>query len=440
MTRRIYGTSSRSKDSVLDVIVGGTYSITAKQATETLDIVSKDDFNKADGVVTMIGGSIPSIVLPNGISLADTYAKLTPKDISLNNPFTQLGPNVTVEFLISNYDLEAVYSLSATQGSVIRNRDTVSFTMPNSGPGIFTIDGREITIPSIVSGITKPSITNIANSSAIDKEASFIIETSNFALAQGLSDVFYGIQYQFSLDANFTNIFKTLDVTNVLSNNITVPADTLNYSTTYHVRVRHKGYSYGWSNWSDGYQITTKSDEVIIPVVAINYTVPDTWRVYTPAIKESPATYYGPYAGEALNGHERWQDYGEKNGVDVGLMPAAGWSNKRIAISNLGNTRTQRVNITGRFFCGVWDTANGYIYKETIDNSVSGASLIASANSGHVPDWNIYDFNVNTTYDIPPDSQIVLRFYTYSPYNGDYKYNRYLAGFKGVNVTHNAWI
>lgn len=440
MARRILDSRIINKDQYLNVIKGGTEAGSPLEATDNFQIVSKDRFNRANGVAAYSGNSIPAIILPDGISAGETYAKLIPKDSSLNSPLTQLGPNTSVEYIISNYDLEKSYTISATQGNIVRNRDTVILTMPNMGPGIFVIDGREITINAIVGGIVQPSITNIANSTLLDPKASFSATTSSFTVSPGLSDVWYGTQYQIARDVNFSDIVVTTDVTGVLSTTITIPANILAYDTPYFIRVRQKGYSYGWSNWSTAYNIRTKTEQITIPIVNFSETVTDTHQIYVPGVKGGATTYYGPFAGEALIGHPRWQDYAIKNGVDVGLLPAGAWSYHRYVIDNTGNTKTQRVNISARFFCGIWDTCNGYIYYETVDNSVSGAVYVAGVNSGHVPDWNIYDFILNTTIDVPAGQKRVLRIYCDVSYNGDYKYNRYAGGFKAISLTHNSWL
>jgi hypothetical protein len=101
-------------------------------------------------------------------------------------------------------------------------------------------------------GLAKPSITNPVNGAG-DIFPSVIFKSSAFASNIG-TDTHKSSDWQLSTDVDFLTIVAS---TNNDTVNKTTWAAALSINTTYYIRVRHTGNSYGTSAWSDPVSFTT---------------------------------------------------------------------------------------------------------------------------------------------------------------------------------------
>ena len=168
---------------------------------------------------------------------------------------TSLVVNQSATFTINNYDIATTYTLVANGGSVSRNGDTITYTAPSvGGNGGFTINGRVFAISVVMPYVNTPSVTSPVNGTT-GLGSSVTITSSAFNVVGG-SDTHYSSDWQVATDSGFVNL-----VQNVVDSttNKTSFALMTNPSTTYYVRVRHKGSTYGYSNWSSTISFVTKS-------------------------------------------------------------------------------------------------------------------------------------------------------------------------------------
>lgn len=101
-------------------------------------------------------------------------------------------------------------------------------------------------------GLTKPSITNPVNGQG-DVFPSIIFKSSAFTSQIG-SDTHKSSDWQISTDQDFMTIIASTANDTV---NKTTWAAALSINTTYYIRVRYTGVSYGTSAWSDPVSFTT---------------------------------------------------------------------------------------------------------------------------------------------------------------------------------------
>lgn len=168
------------------------------------------------------------------------------------------------------------------------------------------------------------------------------------------------------------------------------------------------------------------------PMTSVTHYSPDTYRMWFPG---KPGTYDSPRSGTPLIGHPRWADQVSVNGGAIYTLPSAAWYNGYTITCVNNNPSAQKVNLSVNAFCGIWDTCNVYIYRVT-----PSQVYIAGVNSGHVPDWNIYTFNLSTTDTVPADTTYQWRVYMDVSYNGDYKYNKYAGGVYSMWASFNSWV
>ena len=104
--------------------------------------------------------------------------------------------------------------------------------------------------------IATPSITSPSDS-ATDIGETPTITSSAFSVTNGGSDTHASSDWQIASDSGFsTVVVESLDDASNLES-WTVPSGNLSTSTTYYVRVRHAGTTYGDSGWSSGVSFTT---------------------------------------------------------------------------------------------------------------------------------------------------------------------------------------
>lgn len=102
-----------------------------------LNAVTVDKINQPNGVVGLNDqGYIDPIYIPNSGVM----------QIGIKGPIT-LVVGTQSTYQITNFDMFTTYTLTATNGSVTRNRDVITYKAPDTVlPGGFTINGRSISI------------------------------------------------------------------------------------------------------------------------------------------------------------------------------------------------------------------------------------------------------------------------------------------------------
>lgn len=103
--------------------------------------------------------------------------------------------------------------------------------------------------------VNQPSVTAPINgSTTVATSPSF---ASTAFVVTGGSDTHQGSDWQVATDSGFTNIVA--QVVNSSTNKVSYSVAGLTTGVTYYARVRYKGTSYGYSNWSSVISFTTSS-------------------------------------------------------------------------------------------------------------------------------------------------------------------------------------
>jgi len=209
-------------------------------------------------------GAIPAnkVNAPLGVAGLDSESKLSPSVLPINEVSTIAisGPSSLVvgqpgTFVITNFDVFTNYQVIAMAGSVSRTGDTITYTAPGaSGSSGFSINGKVVNIT--VNAIQPNQATIISPSEAAqNRNANLTITSSVFSMNYG-SDTHQSSDWQLSTDAGFNTIAQSS--TDDTTNKTTWVITSLNANTTYYVRTRHKGSSYGYGAWSSGRSFKTK--------------------------------------------------------------------------------------------------------------------------------------------------------------------------------------
>lgn len=239
-----YPPSSKQK-TVTSVAKGGTNASSAYQAVINLGGINKDLINSPNGIARLNGV---------GVISTDNLPSLITTGATVNGPVS-LTVNQVQAYTITNFNNFKLYTITAITGSVSVSGATITYTAPaTGGAGGFIVNGRNINITIIPIKPAAPTITyptfnasNIAVNAALTANA--------FAMITG-SDTHISSDWQIASDNAFTNIVaQTLnDTTNKTSWTI---SPSIANNVTYYLRVRYKGTTYGYGDWSSTIIFTT---------------------------------------------------------------------------------------------------------------------------------------------------------------------------------------
>ena len=177
---------------------------------------------------------------------------------------TIVGPNELVihqtqDYTITNYDDFTTYDLVPISGSVSRVGDTITYIAPDSAQtGGFTINGAIVLVDIINVVPDTPSIDSPVTGS-IDLGPSVDFIGSTFAVT-GFTDTHEGSDWQLATDGGFNDIVD--EVVDSATDKETWTVDNLDPNTEFFVRVRYKGTTYNYSEWSNSISFTTKTSYI----------------------------------------------------------------------------------------------------------------------------------------------------------------------------------
>lgn len=221
---------------------------------------------------------------PNGICGLDQDSKVSVDNLpeEFSKPSTALtGPktisvNTTNTYKISGYSTFDTYTLSASQGTISRTTDTITYIAPST-PGNYTITlnnipyvidvvatGTYISTPSIVT--PTPGTTNLPD---------VVNFTSSVFTVNGGSGTHLSSDWQVAIDSSFTNLVS--NISNSTTYKTSYPIDHLAADTIYYVRVRYRTSSLV-SNWSQYIHIVTR--KYFLPQVEETKLVPPNPQPY----------------------------------------------------------------------------------------------------------------------------------------------------------------
>ena len=207
--------------------------------------IFKSKIDKAKGGVSLDrDANIANTSLIN--ALVTNISVFGPKAININT---------THQYEITNHDYMTEYLVTATNGTVLLEGNIITYTAPSVGGDFgFKINGRNIVVKVLAPHVTKPSIISPVNN-ASNLGGSITFTSSAFVVNNGI-DTHTGSDWDVATDSDFNNIVKTTVNNSGNKESYTVTGLLLN--TSYYVRVRHKGNSLGYSEWSNTIAFTTK--------------------------------------------------------------------------------------------------------------------------------------------------------------------------------------
>jgi hypothetical protein len=236
---------------VIPVRKGGTGVTNLSGIIGELNGIPSASKNSPNGVAGLDSqGKIPMSLIPAGVGTGGSTA-------SVNGP-TSVTVSTTATYTIVGYSSFETYTVSVTAGTVSRSGATITYTAPATAQSVtLTVNGKSVTVDVVPASayVNTPSITS-PTAGATNLGPNVVITASAFATTGG-SDTHEGTDWQIATDAGFSNVVAS--VTNSTTSKLSWTAVGLAEATTYHIRLRHKGVSMGYSNWSTGTSFSTKS-------------------------------------------------------------------------------------------------------------------------------------------------------------------------------------
>ena len=230
---------------VAPILKGGTGADNSTEAVQNLGGINAAFLGQANGVAQLNAlGKLDLESFPAMVMVGPT----------LNGP-TTIYTGQTVNYTITNYDINTVYDISASVGTVNRVGDTLTYTAPGTvATLILTVNSKTVTLPIIATIPNAPEIVSPVDGS-IGLSSSVVITASAFSMNTG-SDTHQSSDWQIATDNGFSNIVSS--VTNDTVNKLSWTANGLAANMDYYVRVRYKGTAYGYGSWSETISFTTK--------------------------------------------------------------------------------------------------------------------------------------------------------------------------------------
>ena len=248
MSNRIEKASIEISDYALSISRGGTSGMSVDSAAGKFGYLRNGALGVNGGVAKLnTQGKLPTAVLDGS---------------PIGGSTVTIGPNTTAyggvanEFTITNYDSFTSYVVSTTNGTVSVSGDKITYTPVNaSGAGGFTVNGEVFNVSVIGQMPGTPSITAPVNG-ATNVGSTVVVTTGSFTMVSG-SDTHTASDWQVSTSSTFATILY--ESINDTVNKTSWTSGALSVSTQYYIRVRHKGATYGYSQWSSVVSVTTKS-------------------------------------------------------------------------------------------------------------------------------------------------------------------------------------
>lgn len=222
----------------LSIAEGGTNATTPEEARTNLGMVSINRMGVINGVaVTRNGGFLREDFDVSGIEEGD---------VCLQGQ-TEVAINRTYKYLITNFDRDRSYAVSAVRGTAWRNGDYIFYTSPaTTGAGGFIVNNRVFSVTVIESTIARPTLLYPLDNGELNS-LNPVLRSSLFVTSDPTEVHNYSL-WQVATDAAFANIVydsgnSTTFLTSTRVNGLTV-------GSVYYARVRHGSVTGTPSPWS----------------------------------------------------------------------------------------------------------------------------------------------------------------------------------------------
>jgi hypothetical protein len=236
---------------VAPIVKGGTGADNSTEAVENLGGLNAAFLGQPNGVAKLNAqGKLDLTAFPNMVTVGPT----------LNGPAT-IFTGQTVQYTITNYDINTTYNVSVSTGSITRSGDTLTYTASGvTGTAVLTVNNKVANITVQNTAPIAPTITSPVNGST-GIMSGVLVTASPFAMNND-SDTHAASDWQAATDNEFNNVISSS--INDTINKTSWTATGLSENTTYYLRVRYKGTIYGYGAWSNAITFTTRSS--FIPI------------------------------------------------------------------------------------------------------------------------------------------------------------------------------
>jgi hypothetical protein len=203
-------------------------------------------------LVTTLTGSELIPIIKNNENLSVRLSNVnTGGTLSTSGPTvagnTTVYASSTNEYIITNYDLNTVYTVSSSAGSVSISNNIITLVAPSQvGPMTLTVNQKTYSINVIANVVNTPVITYPTSTTILNK--STLTALSSAFSSTDTQETQLSATWQLSTDPNFNTIFSTS--INSISNLTTWTVNGLSVNTTYYIRVQYTGTVSGTSAWS----------------------------------------------------------------------------------------------------------------------------------------------------------------------------------------------
>lgn len=218
--------------------------------------------NSTEAVQNLGGLNAAFLGQPNGVAKLNAQGKL---DLTAFPDMVTVGPTLsgpttvytgqTVQYTITNYDINTAYTVTASVGTLTRSGDTITYTAPvTTGTLVLTVNSKVAEVSIENTAPIAPNITSPVTGST-NLGSSVSLSASTFLMNVG-SDNHLSSDWQVATDNTFNNVISS--TTNDTINKTNWSATGLSPNTTYYARVRYKGTVSGYGPWSASISFTTK--------------------------------------------------------------------------------------------------------------------------------------------------------------------------------------
>lgn len=201
------------------------------------------------------------------LALTDITQKVTRNSVAVGRTITAVYPGDTLEFTITNYDSEISYTVATSLGTanlvVTGQTAKVQYTAPaNPGNEVLQINERQIAFTILPRVVVKPTLV-APTEAAVDVSVTPTLTSSAFTSTPDGYDTHEATDWEIATDAGFTSPVWQPSGDAVNLETITVADGFLSGATQYYARVRHKGATLGYSEWSDTVTFTTVATDLV---------------------------------------------------------------------------------------------------------------------------------------------------------------------------------
>lgn len=226
---------------------GGHGEVTAADALEAMDLVSRDSIGK-------FGRPIP--LDNNGYIdqryLQDLYATME----TVSGDLT-IEVNKTKEYFLTGYDAFSSYDVRAVAGMVSVDRNVITYTAPGqTGQGGFTINGRmvaiTVTAAGAVKGIAAPVVVTPVRGTA---GLTGPVSVTSSAFVTDNAETHVSTSWQCAEDPGFTVIVASMDQSTTHKTSWSI--GTVMLGKHYFIRAKYHGSGGGVSPWSEETHFTS---------------------------------------------------------------------------------------------------------------------------------------------------------------------------------------